>query len=405
MWMKYETGCPYILHEHFDSPLWSFLEDKENKETIDSIIEKWITPQVLRYRLKTPEDYFFETMTIAQIWLPYENRKDWIYVSWMYLIIRRIVEEFISKLSKPIESDPVIKLLNGYMFHEYFSIGTYWTKIFDYMDEFSEKKEKKIQPSVESIKIINTRNEIIPLYLEEVSKRKDFEYELRVGIILDKIGKNKKIVLLDEDFDAIRKVWGKWKISLKVSKEWIEFAKRAGLSEEQIKWLKQIRIERWTNFTMTLLTAIITNIYFKKDLLLYYNPYMYEMGICDKKSLELNRPDVYLVVDFWKIINMVFCEHCIKKFIWKTKIDLSKNTQNKEAIKEMFNDLFSLVSETCPDDLSVKVEGKVKNTNRYSEINDILKFGKVWHDKYNGEKESIVFSVDKELKAYKKKII
>jgi len=77
------------------------------------------------------------------------------------------------------------------------------------MDEFSEKKEKKIQPSVESIKIINTRNEIIPLYLEEVSKRKDFEYELRVGIILDKIGKNKKIVLLDEDFDAIRKVWGK----------------------------------------------------------------------------------------------------------------------------------------------------------------------------------------------------
>jgi len=49
---------------------------------------------------------------------------------------------------------------------------------------------------------------------------------------------------------------------------------------------------------MTLLTAIITNIYFKKDLLLYYNPYMYEMGICDKKSLELNRPDVYLVVDF-----------------------------------------------------------------------------------------------------------
>jgi len=43
----------------------------------------------------------------------------------------------------------------------------------------------------------------------------------------------------------------------------------------------------------------------------------------------------------------------------------------------MFNDLFSLVSETCPDDLSVKVEGKVKNTNRYSEINDILKFGKV----------------------------
>jgi len=43
----------------------------------------------------------------------------------------------------------------------------------------------------------------------------------------------------------------------------------------------------------------------------------------------------------------------------------------------MFNDLFSLVSDACPDDLSVKLEGKVKNTNRYTEINDIVKFGKV----------------------------
>lgn len=402
--MKYEGGCPYILHEHFDSPLWSFLENENNKDIVEEIIEKRITPQVLRYRLKTPEDYFFETMTIAQIWLPYENRKDWIYVSWMYLIIRRIIEDFLSKLSKPIDSDPIVKLLNGYMYHEYFTIGSYWIKIFDYVEEFMIGKEKNIEPSIESMRIINVRNEIIPSYLEEVSKRKDFEDEMRVGKILDKIGRNKKITLLDKDFDAIKKVWGKQKILLKVSKEWIDFAKKAGFPDGWIKGLRQIRIERWTKFTMTLLIAIITNIYFKKDLLLYYNPYMYEMGICDKKALDLSRPDVYLVVDFGKIINTVFCEHCIKKFIWKTNIDFSKNIKNKEAIKEMFNDLFSLVSDACPDDLSVKLEGKVKNTNRYTEINDIVKFGKVWHDKYNWKKESIVFSVDKELKAYKKKL-
>jgi hypothetical protein len=42
---------------------------------------------------------------------------------------------------------------------------------------------------------------------------------------------------------------------------------------------------------------------------------MYEMGICDKNSFILDRPDVYLVVDFGKIINKVFCEHCIAKII------------------------------------------------------------------------------------------
>jgi hypothetical protein len=64
---------------------------------------------------------------------------------------------------------------------------------------------------------------------------------------------------------------------------------------------------------MTLLIAIITSIYFKKELLLYYNPYMYEMGICEKKHLELSRPDVYMVVDFSKLISTAFCEHCLEK--------------------------------------------------------------------------------------------
>ena len=402
--MKYETGCPYILHEHFDSPVWDFLEDKWNKEIIDGLIEEWIRPNIPRYHKKGWADYFFDVMTIAQIWFPYETKDDWIYVSWMYSIIRRIVEEFVSKLSKPLETEPIIKLLNWYMYHEYFSTGKFWIKLFDRMDEFMEGKEKNIKPSDENIIVMQVWNEIVPYYLEEVENIDNYTDEKRVNRLLNKINKGQDFELNDKDLYAINKIFWRKQTILRVSKEWWDFAVKKWVSEETLRWLMQIRVKRWTKFTMTLLIAIITSIYFKKELLLYYNPYMYEMGICEKKHLELSRPDVYMVVDFSKLISTAFCEHCLEKITWKHKITYNKNLGNKEAIKSMFNDLYSLVSDVCPDDLNILVEWKVDDCKRYAEVNDIMKFGKVWHDKYDWEKESVVFSVNKDLKKYKKRL-
>lgn len=402
--MKYETGCPYILHEHFDSPVWDFLEDKWNKEIIDGLIEEWIRPNIPRYHKKGWADYFFDVMTIAQIWFPYETKDDWIYVSWMYSIIRRIVEEFVSKLSKPLETEPIIKLLNWYMYHEYFSTGKFWSKLFDRMDEFMEGKEKNIKPSDESIIVMQVWNEIVPYYLEEVENIDNYTDEKRVNRLLNKINKGQDFELNDKDLYAINKIFWRKQTILRVSKEWWDFAVKKWVSEEALRWLMQIRVKRWTKFTMTLLIAIITSIYFKKELLLYYNPYMYEMGICEKKHLELSRPDVYMVVDFSKLISTAFCEHCLEKITWKHKITYNKNLGNKEAIKSMFNDLYSLVSDVCPDDLNILVEWKVDDCKRYAEVNDIMKFGKVWHDKYDWEKESVVFSVNKDLKKYTKRL-
>ena len=65
--MKYESACPYLFHEHFESPLRDFLDNEQNKETVDKIIDKWITPNFLCHRAKSPKEYFFETMTIAQV--------------------------------------------------------------------------------------------------------------------------------------------------------------------------------------------------------------------------------------------------------------------------------------------------------------------------------------------------
>ena len=403
--MKYQTGCPYILHEHFDSPLWGFLEDKENTKIIGDVIDKRLQPTLLRSRLKTGEDYFMESMTLAQIWLPYKKEENWIYASWIYLIIKRIIEYFLSKLPDPMNPDPIIKLLNGYMYHEYFTTWKYGERLFDIIDEATVCQEKKKPMAEQGDKAISVRNEIIPSYLEDITTSKDRKDGLRIEKLLKKIKKREDFKFSEDDFKAVENVFGRKTLLLEINKEWIDFARKAWFPEERIKWLKQTRIKRGTKFTMTLLIAIITNIYFETELFLYYNPYMYEMGICDRKWLELARPDVYLFIDFWKVIRTIFCEHCFKKFIWKHQIKPSKKPEdNKETIKNMFDDLYNLATEVCPDDLNVTMEGKVNDKNRYLEVDKAVEFGKVGFDKYAGEKWGVVFSVNKDLKKYKKKI-
>ena len=403
--MKFQTGCPYILHEHFDSPLWGFLEDKKNTEIVDEVIEKWLQPTLIRSRLKKGEDFFMESMTMVQIWLPYKKDDNWIYVSWIYLIIKRIVEYFLSKLPDPMNPDPIIKLLNGYMYHEYHTTWKYGDKLFDIIDEAMVSKEEKKPMKEEGRKAVSVRNEIIPSYLDEIDTGKEKKDSSRIDRLLKKIKKGEDFKFSEDDFRAIEKIFWRKTLLLGVNNEWTDFAKRAGFSEERIKWLKQTRIKRGTKFTMTLLVAIITNIYFEKELFLYYNPYMYEMWICDRKWLELTRPDVYLFVDFWKVIRTLFCEHCFQKFIWKNKLKFDdKSKDNKETIKNMFDDLYNLATDVCPDDLNITMEGKVNDKNRYLEVDKAVEFGKVGFDKYAGEKWGVVFSVNKDLKKYKKKI-
>jgi hypothetical protein len=40
----------------------------------------------------------------------------------------------------------------------------------------------------------------------------------------------------------------------------------------------------------------------------------------------------------------------------------------------MFDDLFTLISKTHPDDLKINIEGRIEDINRYSEINDLVTF-------------------------------
>jgi len=52
----------------------------------------------------------------------------------------------------------------------------------------------------------------------------------------------------------------------------------------------------------------------------------------------------------------------------------------------MFDDLYNLATDVCPDDLNITMEGKVNDKNRYLEVDKAVEFGKVGFDKYAGEK-------------------
>ena len=42
--MKEQSYYPYAMHNHFDSPLWKFIENEENSKIVDAICEERLKP-------------------------------------------------------------------------------------------------------------------------------------------------------------------------------------------------------------------------------------------------------------------------------------------------------------------------------------------------------------------------
>lgn len=404
--MKYQTYYPYPLHEHFQSPFWDFFEDKKNIKTIEEITDSRIKPNHRIYS-ENPKTMYMETITQSKIWLWTSIKDDWIYVSPLFLILRKIWDLFISRLPNNTfnfdDYSVIIWLLKWGMIHEYHTIGKEGEDLMDILDKEAEAKYWKV---------LEARNKLVPFYTEEIEPRgenlelmnlqaKAFE-EVRKYVYLTDKKLTKKTI---EDIDKLCIQPNNF---YKFSKEWIDFIKEFDFDENIIKGFRQIRIKRHFKFNIGLLIAVITAVYFDIELFLYYNPYLYEMWICDKDNLKFEYDNTYIVMNFNNIIKSVFCEHCLEKMVGETrkKLKNGKNIENnQEIIKNMFDGVLNQLSSICPDDVSLVIEGKVNDTNRMHEINEKLPNADVvGYTRHSGNNKKVKFVIKDDLKNCKKRI-
>ncbi len=386
------------------------MKDPENAKVIDELMRKRLQPTIPSRAMNTwnPNDMIWEYIRAFQFWLPAEiDGEKWGMVSGLYLVISRIVDVLMLKMQQCwVDIMVIVRIMMGLMVHEYYTTGEYGEKLRDLMDEEYEKREKGEETPERGLLYFWTN--LVPFNTESASPRWQYSQMVIADFYSELIKDKKEVKLSPELLKAAYITSINQPELLKFDKEWIALVKRKFPDRPDIvKGFQQQRIKRkWDYYVSSILTSIVAAIYQEEELFLYFDPYYFDMGICDRKHLTVMWDHINLVMSFTNILNSIFCPHCIKQVFGKYDIDFSIMPANQasDIIKQMFDEVYNQVSNVCPDDITLTVEWKIDDKEKFSEVDKALPYGQVWFDKYADEKKWVAFKVQKSLKDYKKKI-
>ncbi|HMY80569.1 MAG TPA: hypothetical protein PLW93_00730 [Candidatus Absconditabacterales bacterium] len=400
--MKEQSYYPYAMHNHFDSPLWKFIENEENSKIVDAICEERLKP-IIPYG-KIGEKRVGEILTSYKYGLFCKIENDEIYVSGVYLLITRIIEALITKMQNfEFDKDIVVRILLGVMVHRYYTTGKMGDALWDILDE---DYRRSINPHNDKpIIAASQRTDLIAFNLEEITKGADEDY-ITIANFYSKLVKGKLPEVTKKELDASYRTGILGEQLYKFNKEGIDFVKLVFRNRPDIvKGFQQCRIKRIFEYRIRpILTSIVSAVYHTEELFINIDPYFFDVTICDKKNLECNREHVHLVMSFTNIVNSFFCSHCIKKNFGGYELDFSSQIKSQESVKKMFDELYSLVANISPDELLLSAEGKTYNADAIEKLKDEISYGNVGLDRYDGKTTAATFVLKKDLKGYKKKV-
>lgn len=398
--MKYHFSINFPFQEYFKSPFREILLDEDNSYLIEEMLRIRTTPKY-RISYENWQRMFYEILFHAKIGLLSNIEEDLLYVSGLYLVLREIWNHLISKLtdgkSDILEKQILLGLLKWWITNQYYSIGQEGNAL------MKELNKQNIENNWE---LLSYWKKVDPFYVEQVIPKgkplnilkEQYEF-IEIFDQYQNINKKRK----KEEIKYIDRLYRYHYNNYKISKEWIDFLKRIENDENIIKGFKQMRIKRENSSQISILIGVITAVYFDIELFLFYDPVSYSLGIFDKDTIPLQWDNPYLVINFNNIINNIFSEYKLWKLKWSTD-KLSNIKNNKEIIEQMFNKFLVLIKDISPDDLSLIAKGKIKNKNRFQEIEKKVAFWKIGFDKHEGNKKNIIFEIKEELKRYRKKL-
>jgi hypothetical protein len=341
--------------------------------------------------------FFFDLQMIGRIWLPFDY-KDWkLHVSILYHITRGIIDTIFAKMPQWFDHwDVILQLLSGWLVQHFYALWDKADELYEQLyDEYDWNVERKYMWIWD--KIISYFLEIDEEENEDEEEEKAYE---RLSEIMEDIDNLNVPELEDSDIPLMYSIFNKnvqWYI---VSEEWLDFLRMSKLTEEEIEAFEEVYLFRQNLLWPELLHAIIAFIYFDVELFFYYNPAKFEWGICSRDRLSLIWTDTYIIIDFGNIIKQRMCPHCIENMPWK---ELVKQWKENKATKEqvidaMFDDLRQQAQWICRDELEVSMQWKVKNNNKYPNIEQAVPYGDVWFHKHWWKKAWVKFEVKDDLK-------
>lgn len=361
----HQTYYRYPLHLHFNSPVEDIFSYWE--EVSKEIYDTWIS-----------------------------GYKDWEWFSRTAIIMRKIANTI--RMEMPFMwpeydyYDVILSILCWEMYHEYYTCWPDWEAFFDLVD-WKGSKSKKRPP-------------------DKILFQADDAWVKAVTEFLVPI----KWVHLDWGDKKEKRPAEYWEIpkrNFKVSQRWIKYARERWYDERIVKWLKELYVRRRCKSDFRILEAIISYVYFGKELFLYFHPHQFELCICDKENMEFQHSWAYMVIDFGKVINRVFCEDCIEKLRKNSKIKginfdalatWEERKAQEDALLTMFKSLYEVAMYEHFDDVILTMRWVVDNPNRYHELDNDTRFGDVWFKKHNGKKVGAWAETTKTLKEMRKSL-
>ena len=356
----HQTYYEYPLHLHFNSPIGDISSYWE--EVTKEIYDTWVT-----------------------------GYKDWEWLSRTAIIMRKIANTIRAEMPFMWPEydyyDVILSILCWEMYHEYYTSWPDWEKFFDLVDWEGSKSKKR-----PSYKVLSQANDAWEKAITE------FLVPIK-WVHLD---------WWDEKEKRPDEYWNVPKRNFKVSQRWIKYAKEKWYDERIVKWLNELYVRRWYKSDFRILEAIISYVYFDKELFLYFHPHQFELCICDKESLEFQHSWAYMILDFWNVINNVFCEDCIEKLRKNNPLKDIKKEDSQEilirALKKACKDLIEIAIQDHYDDFDVTLNWYVNDINRFHELDENTAFWTVGFVKHERKKKKVLVKSTETLKDAKKSL-
>lgn len=386
----------YELDIYFESPILDYLIEEDiclncNKD----FKERFKETQKIEINNNDNEETNLKSLilTFADLWINFDIKTDWIYISRFNKIINIIISNIYSDYYLDLRYLAILsRMLMWWIKYEIINTSKEWnvfldklvygeleediTVIYDRLIKYSLIKTNKILDKQREILKDNWINTKLIPNLNKKLKKMSFEE-----------------CILKASLDGI--TWDVLKFKVNDIKL---LEKNNILDKKYANFLKHTYIIRNFYFNPTFLVAILSVIYFNKRLFILFDHLSYKTIIIDEKNLEkLSEPN-YLCINLNKTLNNIFCNSYSDNLITKNKEDFAKYQDKKEIIKKMIKDIENLALQIPSDNLIISATLKTNNMKEFTYIDKLVKYWKISYNKVNWRKTWTELKIKKDLK-------
>lgn len=357
-----------LMHNHFLSsdyhnPIVDLFQNKDYKSVLDEMIDEYKEHCWVLLMDKNYPHYQSSKEWMKNMVIPYIETENWIYSSFYYLIIVRILSKIWQSFPW-LFSDlyPIFSILEWWITDYFYSLQEDWP---DFSNDI-DKNYKEILKNI--VRIPWIERTIIDYLITKFHKDKSEKPKLKTK--------------------SLERLLQYYIISDKALKE-----------NDNLKTLENLLMIRETQRNNNLIYAIFWILCYGLELYLYFSPQTLEIWISDKQWLKIWGENTYIIINLSEIVNNTIA---LRYNPLKKCLDNNESIDSEKA-KQMIMEALDSILALKVNNLSYSIEWFINDKNRFQEVNSQFKVWDIWYVKDNREKKKIRVSLDDDYKSYEKR--